>query len=150
MGKETQGTNTQSYGQSNTTLTTTRCLQKEPKYELGISHPHAKSCSTSLHTRWGWKNENKRALMATKKLDSAKPNPWWRMRKLGLRCKLSKHPFYGGGYSTCPPKYSVSRGSNGIVYTALSGNQIIAHNLNSDYNDNINCKVKSYHYNDKP
>ena len=50
----------------------------------------------------------------------------------------------------CPPKYPVSSGSNGIVYTALSGNQIIANNLNSDYNDNVITKSKTYHYNDKP
>ena len=88
--------------------------------------------------------------MAADKPDSAKPNPRQRMRKLGLRCKLLKHPLHGGGCSTCPPKYSVSSGSNGIVYTAMSGNQIISHNLNSDYNDNIICKVKTYHFNDKP
>ena len=41
-----------------------------------------------------------------------------------------------------PPKYLVSNESNDIVYTALSGNQIIANNLNSDYNDNVSNKVK--------
>ena len=65
------------------------------------------------------------------------------MRKLGLRGKLLKHPLHGGGYSTCPPNYSVYSGSNGIVYTALSGNQIIAHNLINDYNDNVIHKVKN-------
>ena len=72
------------------------------------------------------------------------------MRKLGLHCKLLKHPLHSGGYSTCPPKNSVSSGSNGIVYTTLLGNQIIAHNLNSDYNDNEFTKSKTYHCNNKP
>ena len=65
------------------------------------------------------------------------------MRKLGLRGKLLKHPLHGGGCSTCPPKYLVHSESNDIVYTALSGNQIISHNLNNDYNDNVIYKVKN-------
>ena len=98
----------------------------------------------ALHyTNNGARNENKRSLMAAEKPNSAKPNPQQRMRKLGLRCNLLKHPLHGGGCSTCPPKYSVNSGSNGIVYTALSGNQIIAHNLIIDYNDNVIYKVKN-------
>ena len=42
MARETKGTSTQNHGQSNTTLTMTQCLQKEPKYELGISQPSCK------------------------------------------------------------------------------------------------------------
>ena len=88
--------------------------------------------------------------MAAKKPDSAKPNPRGRMKKIGLHCKLLNCSLHGGGCSTCPPKYSVSSGSNGIVYTALSGNQMIANNLNSDHNDNVIMKSKKYHCNDKP
>ena len=83
--------------------------------------------------------------MAVEKPDSANPNPRQRIRKLGLRCKLLKHPLHDGVCSTCPPKYSVSSGLNGIVYTALSGNQITAHNLINDYNDNVIYKVKIKH-----
>ena len=89
------------------------------------------------------KNENKRALMVAEKPDSAKPNPRQRMKKIGLHSKLLNRSLHGGGCSTCPPKYSVNSGSNGIVYSALSRNQIIAHNLNSDYNDNVIYKVKN-------
>ena len=98
--------------------------------------------ATLHYTNNGAGNENKRALMAAKKPDSAKLNRRWRIRKLGLCCNLLKHPLHGGGCSTCPPKYSVSSGSNGIVYTTLSGNQIIAHNLINDYNDNVIYKFK--------
>ena len=89
------------------------------------------------------KNKNKRALMAVEKPDHAKPNPRQRMKKIGLLCKLLNCSLHDGGCSMCPPKYPVSSGSNGIVYTALSGNQIIANNLNSDYNDNVIYKVKN-------
>ena len=75
--------------------------------------------------------------MAAEKPDNAKPNSRRRMRNLGLHCKLLKHPLHSGGFSICPPKYSLNSGSNGIVYTALSGNQITAHNLNNDFNDNV-------------
>ena len=95
-------------------------------------------------------DENKRALMAAEKPDSANPNPRRRMRKFKLRGKLLKHPLHGGGCFTCPPKYSVHSGSDDIVYTALSGNQIIVNNLNSDNNDNVITKSKTYHYNDIP
>ena len=105
MAKATQGTNTQSYGQSNTTLTTRQCLQKEPKYELGISQPSCKELQHFTTHTMELKNENKWALMAAEKPDSANPNPRRRMRKLGLRGKLLKHPLNGGGCSTCPPKY---------------------------------------------
>ena len=92
----------------------------------------------ALHyTNNGAGNENKRALMAAEKPDSAKPNPRQRMRKLGLRCKILKHPLHGGGCSTCQPKYLVNSGSNGIVYTTFSGNKIIAHNFNNVFNDNV-------------
>ena len=143
MAKAMQGTNTQSYGQSNNTLTKTQCLQKEPKYELGISQPSCKELQHFTTHTMELKNENKRALVAVEKPDSANPNPQQRMRKLGLRGKLLKHPLHGGGCSKCPPKYSVHSGSNGIVYTALSGNQIIAHNLINDFNDNVIYKVKN-------
>ena len=125
-------------------------LAERTNYEPGISQPGMQRVATLHYTNNGAGNENKRAVMAIEKPDSAKPNPRQRMRKLGLRCKLLKHPLHGGGYSTSPPKYLVNSGSNGIVYTTLLGNQIIAHNLNSDYNDNIICKVKTYHFNDKP
>ena len=81
--------------------------------------------------------------MAAEKPDSAKPNPRRRMRKLGLSGNILKHPLHGGGCSTCPPKYSVHSGSNDIVYTAWSRKQIIVHNINNDYNDNVIYKVKN-------
>ena len=103
-------------------------------------NPHTR-VATLLDTQDGARNENKRALMAAVKPDSA--NPRRRMRKLGLRCKILKHPLHGGGCSMCPPKYLVHSGSNDIVYTAWSGKQIIVHNLNNDYNGNVICKVKN-------
>ena len=70
-----KGTDTQNHGQSNTTLTMTQCLQKEPKYELGISQPSCKELQHFTTHTMELKNENKRALMAAEKPDSAKPNP---------------------------------------------------------------------------
>ena len=93
--------------------------------------------ATLHYTNNGARKENKRALMAAEKPDSEKANPRQRMRKLRLHCKVLKHPLHGGGCSMCPPKYSVNSGSNGIVYAALSRNQITAHNLNNDFNDNV-------------
>ena len=88
-------------------------------------------------------HENKGAVMATEKPDSAKPNPQQRMKKIGLHSKILNRSLHGGGCSMCPPKYSVSSGSNGIVYTALSGNQIISNNLISDYNDKVVTNSKN-------
>ena len=88
--------------------------------------------------------------MAAEKPNSAKPNPRRKMKKIGLHCKLLNRSLHSGGCSTCPPKYSDQSGSNGIVDTALSGNQIISNNLNSDNDDNVITKSKTYHYNDIP
>ena len=74
----------------------------------------------------------KQSLMAMEKPDSENPNPRQRMKKIGLHCKLLNRSLHGGGYSMRPPKYLVCSGSNGIVYTTLSGNQIIANNLTGD------------------
>ena len=59
------------------------------------------------------------------------------MRRIGFPLEFINQTLHGGGFSTCPPKYSVSSGSNGIVSTALSGNQILANNLNGDYINNV-------------
>ena len=80
--------------------------------------------------------------MAAVKPDSAKTKPSRKNEKLGLRCRLLNHAFHGGGCSTWPPNYSVHSGSNDIVVTAFSGEQIIVNNLISNYNDNVVIKSK--------
>ena len=74
------------------------------------------------------------------KPDSAKTKPSTKNEKLGLHCEFLNHALHGGGCSTCPPNYSVHSGSNVIVVTALSGQQIIVNNLISNYNDNVVIK----------
>ena len=81
--------------------------------------------------------------MAVVKPDIAKTKPLTNIEKLGLCCEFLNHAFHGGGCSTCPLNYSVHNGSNDIVVTALSGQQIIMNNLNNEYNDNVLYKVKN-------
>ena len=80
--------------------------------------------------------------MAAVKPNSAKTKPSTKNEKLGLRCRLLNHALHGGGCSTCPPNYSVHSGSNDIVVTALSRQQIILNNLISNYIDNVVIKSK--------
>ena len=69
--------------------------------------------------------------------------------ELRLHSRLLNHALHGGGCSMYPQIYSVHSGSNDIIVTALSGQQIIVNNLNNDYNDNVIYKVKMYHFIDK-
>ena len=69
---------------------------------------------------------------------------------LWLRWRFLNQYFHSGGCSTYPQIYLDHGGSNDIVVTALSGQQIIINNLNNDYNDNIFPKSKTYHCMDKP
>ena len=78
-----------------------------------------------------------------------RPKPSTKNEELGLRWRLLNHALHGSGCSTYPQIYSVHSGSNDIVVTALSGEQIIVNNLISNYNDSIVIK-STYHYNDKP
>ena len=80
--------------------------------------------------------------MAAIKLDSTKTKPSTKNEKLGLHCRILNHALHSGGCSMCPPNYSVHSGSNDIVVTLLSGQQIIVNNLISNYNDNVVIKSK--------
>ena len=80
--------------------------------------------------------------MATVNQTEQKPKPSMNNKELGLRCELLSYALHGGGRSTCPPDYSVQNGSNDIVVTALSGQQIIVNNLNNDYNDSVIYRFK--------
>ena len=71
-----------------------------------------------------------------------RPKPSTKNEELGLRCDILSYALHGGGYSTFPPDYSVQNGSNDIVVTALSGQQIIVNNMNNDYNDSVIYKFK--------
>ena len=77
------------------------------------------------------------------------PKPLTKNEELWLRWRLLNHALHGGRCSTYPQIYSVHSGSNDIVVTALSGQQIIVNNLISNYNDSIVIK-STYHCNDKP
>ena len=77
------------------------------------------------------------------KPDSAKTKTLNEEWALGLHCEFLSYALHGGGRSTCPPNYSIHNGSNDIVVTALSGQQIIVNNLNNDYNDNVIYKVNN-------
>ena len=80
--------------------------------------------------------------MAAVNQTEQRQKPSTKNEDLGLRCELLSYSLHGGGRSTCSPDYSVQNGSNDIVVTALSGQQIIVNNLNNDYNDNVIYKVK--------
>ena len=71
-----------------------------------------------------------------------RPKPSMKNEELGLRCELLSYALHGGGRSTCPLDYSVQNGSNDIVVTTLSGQQIIVNNLNNDYNGGVIYNVK--------
>ena len=79
-----------------------------------------------------------------------RPKPSTKNEELGLHWRLLNHALHGGGCSMYPQIYSVHSGSNDIIVTALSRQQIIINNLNNDYNDNVFSKVKMYHCMDKP
>ena len=87
--------------------------------------------------------------MATVNPTVQRPKPSTKNEELGLRWRLLNHALHGGGCSMYPQIYSVHSGSNDIVVTALSGQQIIVNHLISNYNDSIIIK-STCHYNDKP
>ena len=80
--------------------------------------------------------------MAAVNQKEQRPKPSTKNEESGLRCELLSYALHGGGHSTCPLDYSVQNGSNDIVVTALSGQQIIVNNLNNDYNDSVIYKFK--------
>ena len=80
--------------------------------------------------------------MAVVNQTEQRPKPSTKNEELGLRCELLSYALHDGGRSMCPPDYSVQNGSNDIVVTALSGQQIIVNNLNNDDNDSVIYKFK--------
>ena len=66
--------------------------------------------------------------------------PSMKNEELGLRWKILNHALHRYGCSTYPQIYSFHSGSNDIVVTTLSGQQIIVNNLISNYNDNVVIK----------
>ena len=75
--------------------------------------------------------------MAAVNQTEQRPKPSTKNEEGGVRWRLLIHAVHGGGCSTYPQNYPVHSGSNDIVVTALSGQQIIVNNLNNDYNDNV-------------
>ena len=89
-------------------------------------------------------------LMVTIKTDNTKTKTLVEDWEVELCGEILNHALHSGGCSTCPQIYPAHGGSNDIVVTALSGQQIIINNLNNDYNDSVFSKVKTYHCMDKP
>ena len=88
--------------------------------------------------------------MAVVNQKKQRPKPSTKNEELGLCWRFLNQALHGGGCSTYPQIYPAHGGSNDIVVTALSGQQIIINNLNNDYNDNVFSKFKMYHCMDKP
>ena len=88
--------------------------------------------------------------MAAVNQTKQRPKPSTKNEDLGLRWRFLNHALHSGGCSTYPQIYPAHSGSNDIVVTALSGQQIIISNLNNAYNDNIFPNSKTYHCMDKP
>ena len=88
--------------------------------------------------------------MAAANQTEQRPKPSTNNEELGLCWRFLKPALHGGGCSMYPQIYPTHGGSNDIVVTTLSGQQIIINNLNNDYNDSVFSKVKTYHCMDKP
>ena len=95
-----------------------------------------------MHTDNGAGDEHKRVVMAVVKQIEQRPKPSKNNEDLGLRWRFLNQALHGGGCSTYPQIYPIHGGSNDIVDTAWSGQQIIINNLNNDYNDSVIYKVK--------
>ena len=81
--------------------------------------------------------------MAAVNQTEQRPKPSTKNEELGLRWRLLIYALHDGKRSTCPPNYSIHNGSNDIVVTALSGQQIIYNDLNNDYNNKVIYKVNN-------
>ena len=81
--------------------------------------------------------------MAAANQTEQRPKPSTKNEELGLHWRFLNQALHGGGCSTYQQIYPAHSGSNDIVVTTLSGQQIIMNNLNNEYNDNVLYKVKN-------